>query len=65
VVVETIGFSGDSWLDSRGFHHSTSLKVTERLRRVGDDIIYNVTVEVRSECLSSISPRLQKITSPK
>jgi hypothetical protein len=45
LVVETVGFSADSWLDWRGFHHSTSLKVTERLRRVGDDIIYNITVE--------------------
>lgn len=45
LVVETVGFSTDSWLDWRGYHHSTSLKVTERLRRVGDDLIYNVKVE--------------------
>jgi hypothetical protein len=45
LVVESIGFSTDSWLDWRGYHHSTSLKVTERFRRVGDDLIYNVKVE--------------------
>jgi hypothetical protein len=45
LVVETVGFSTASWLDWRGYHHSTSLKVTERFRRIGDDLYYNVKVE--------------------
>lgn len=45
LVVESVGFSTQSWLDWRGYHHSTSLKVTERIKRVGDDLIYRVTVE--------------------
>lgn len=45
LVVESVGFSTDSWLDWRGYHHSTALKVTERFRRVGDDLIYNVKIE--------------------
>ena len=45
LVVETVGFSSDSWLDWRGYIHSTALKVTERFTRKGDDMLYQVTIE--------------------
>jgi hypothetical protein len=45
LVVETVGFSDASWLDWRGYIHSTSLKVTERFTRKGDEMLYQVTVE--------------------
>lgn len=45
LVVESVGFSADSWLDWRGYIHSTALKVTERFTRKGDEMLYQVTVE--------------------
>ncbi len=45
LVVETIGFSDVSWLDWRGYVHSTALKVTERFTRKGDEMLYQVTIE--------------------
>ena len=45
LVVESVGFSDSSWLDWRGYVHSTALKVTERFTRKGDELLYQVTVE--------------------
>jgi hypothetical protein len=45
LVVDTIGFSGDTWLGDNGLFHSTQLHVVERLKRVGDTLEFNVTVE--------------------
>jgi hypothetical protein len=45
LVIDTIGFSGDTWLGDNGLFHSTKLHVVERLKRVGDRIEFDVTVE--------------------
>ena len=45
LVVDTIGFSGDTWLGDNGLFHTTKLHVVERLRRVGKTIEFDVTVE--------------------
>jgi hypothetical protein len=45
LVVDTIGFSDDTWLGDNGLFHTTKLHVVERLKRVGDSIEFDVTVE--------------------
>ena len=45
LVVDAIGFNDESWLDYPGYFHSTDLKVTERFRREGNTLHYDVTVE--------------------
>lgn len=45
LVIEVIGFVDTSWLDKPGYFHSHQMRVTERLRRDGDTIHYQATVE--------------------
>jgi hypothetical protein len=45
LVVDVIGFNDVSWLAIPGYFHSTALHVTERLRREGNILHYQATVE--------------------
>jgi hypothetical protein len=45
LVVDTIGFSDDTWLGDHGLFHTTQLHVVERFKRTGDALEYDVTVE--------------------
>jgi hypothetical protein len=45
LVVDTIGFNDTSWLEIGGYLHSENMHVIERLRRQGDLLTYQVTVE--------------------
>lgn len=45
LVIETIGFGDESWFGEEGYFHTVDMKVTERFRRVGDLLYYDVTVE--------------------
>jgi hypothetical protein len=45
LVVETINFTDETWLTDNGAFHTRDLKVTERLRRVGDTIEYQAVAE--------------------
>jgi hypothetical protein len=46
LVIETVGFNGETWLDHSGNFHSDALRVVERLTRTADDvIIYEATLE--------------------
>jgi hypothetical protein len=45
LVVESVGFNDETWFANGGLFHSYDLKVTERLRREGNDLHYQVTVE--------------------
>src|ERR1700683_1865509 len=45
LVVESVGFNDESWLDRGGLFHSYDMKVTERLRREGNDLHYQATVD--------------------
>ena len=45
LVVESVGFNDESWLASGGYFHSYDMKVTERLRREGNILHYQATVE--------------------
>jgi hypothetical protein len=45
LVIDTIGFNDISWLGWPGYFHSSSLRVIERLRREGNTLTYEATVE--------------------
>jgi len=46
LVVESIGFNGETWLDHSGNFASDALRVTERFTRTADDVItYEATLE--------------------
>jgi hypothetical protein len=45
LVIETVGITEDSWLAGEGYFHTYDMKVTERIRREGDKLTYDVTVE--------------------
>lgn len=45
LVIEATNFNEETWLGDNGLFHSDQLKVTERLRRVGDTITWEATVE--------------------
>ena len=45
LVVETTGFNDETWIGIYGWFHSTKMRVTERLSRVGDTLRYQATVD--------------------
>jgi hypothetical protein len=45
LVVDVTRLTDETWLEDNGLFHSRKLHVTERLRRVGDTIQYQVTAE--------------------
>ena len=45
MVVDTIGFNDTSWLDIGGYFHSENMRVIEKLRREGNTLSWQATVE--------------------
>jgi hypothetical protein len=45
LVIESVGFTPETWLARGGFFHSEEMKVYERFTRQGDQMLYEVTVE--------------------
>jgi hypothetical protein len=45
LVIESVGFTPETWLARGGFFHSENMKVYERFTRQGDQMLYEVTVE--------------------
>jgi hypothetical protein len=45
LVIESVGFTPETWLARGGFFHSEDMKVFERFTRQGDQLLYEVTVE--------------------
>ena len=45
LVIESSGFTPETWLARGGFFHSEDMKVFERFTRKGDQMLYEVTVE--------------------
>jgi hypothetical protein len=45
LVIDVTNFNDETWLSDFGTFHSKALHVTERLRREGDTLHYDVTVE--------------------
>jgi hypothetical protein len=44
LVIESVGFGGESWLQFQGYFHTNRMTVTERLRRNGNLLYYQFTV---------------------
>ncbi len=45
LVVDSIGYRPTTWLDSRGLPHSEDLHIVERIRRVGDTLVFDFTFD--------------------
>jgi len=45
MVIDTIGFNDTSWLDIGGYFHSENMHVIERMRREGNTLTWQATVE--------------------
>ena len=45
LVIDSIAFNDLTWLDRGGYFHSDKMRVVERLRREGNVLYYDVTVE--------------------
>jgi hypothetical protein len=45
LVIEVTGFNDQSWFDRAGNFHSDALKVTERYTPMGDNLMYEATME--------------------
>ena len=45
MIVDTIGFNTSTWLDIEGYFHSEDMHVIERLKRNGDALTWQATVE--------------------
>jgi len=45
LVLDSIGFSDETWLGRGGYFHSDQMRVVEKFTRTGNVILYQVTVE--------------------
>lgn len=45
LVLDSIGFTDETWLARGGFFHSDQMRVVERFTRTGNELLYEVTVE--------------------
>ncbi|MDX1561636.1 MAG: hypothetical protein R3305_01845 [Gammaproteobacteria bacterium] len=45
LVLESIGFSDETWLGRGGYFHTTDMRVIERFTRNGNQLVYEATVE--------------------
>ena len=45
LVLDSIGFSDETWLGRGGFFHSDQMRVIEKFTRTGNQMLYEVTVE--------------------
>jgi len=45
LVLDSIGFTDETWLGRGGYFHSTEMRVIERFTRTGNEMLYEVTVE--------------------
>ena len=63
LVIDTIGFNDTSWLDIGGYFHSENMHVIERIRRDGDTLTWEATVEDPDVLLKPwvMNPRVQKL----
>lgn len=44
LVIDTVDFTDESWIDWAGYFHTTDMRVVERMRREGDLLHYQATV---------------------
>ena len=61
LVVEANQFNDDSWLTDNGAFHTTDLRVTETLHRVGDALEYQASVEDPKVLAEPWKPRMRLV----
>ena len=57
LIVETRNLNEETWLTDNGAFHTPNLKVTERLQRVGDTILYEAVAEDPEVLAEPYAPR--------
>jgi hypothetical protein len=45
LVIESVNFDDSTWLGRGGFFHSGQMRTIERLTRVGNQLLYDMTIE--------------------
>jgi hypothetical protein len=68
LVIDSVGFNDITWLDRGGYFHTDNMHVIEKLRREGNTLHYQVTVDDPGVLLQPwvIAPRILKLnTNPK
>jgi hypothetical protein len=45
LVLDSVGFTDETWLGRGGKFHSDQMRVVEKLTRTGNELLYEVTVE--------------------
>jgi hypothetical protein len=45
LVVDSIGYKDSTWLDGRGVPHTPDLHIVERIHRVGENLVFDMTFE--------------------
>src|SRR5215471_13605486 len=63
LVIDTIGFTDASWLDIRGYFHGENMHVIERMRREGNTLTWQATVEDPDVLIRpwTMNPRVLKL----
>ena len=62
LVVETVGITEESWLSGEGYFHTYDMKVTERFRREGDKLRYEVKIEDPAVLAEPYAPEPKLLT---
>jgi hypothetical protein len=68
LVIDSVGFNDITWLDRGGYFHTDNMHVTEKLRREGNTLHYQVTIDDPGVLLQPwvITPRTLRLnTNPK
>jgi hypothetical protein len=65
LAIDSVGFNDITWLDKGGYFHSDLMHVTERLKRDGDTLTYQVTIEDPQVLLQpwAMTPRVLKLNA--
>jgi hypothetical protein len=45
MVLESVGFSDETWFGRGGYFHTANMRATERFTRTGNEMVYEVTIE--------------------
>jgi hypothetical protein len=64
LVLDSIGFSDETWLGRGGYFHSDQMRVVERFTRKGNEMLYEVTVEDPEVLLEPwvMNPRILRLS---
>lgn len=65
LVLDSIGFSDETWFGRGGYFHSTDMRMIEKYTRTGNEMIYEVTIEDPQVLAEPwvLTPRVMQISS--